>query len=227
MGLGGRGAEVLQQEVRTLSLSLGACPRGHHQDHLVDVHTRIAGGAWECALPANSQRALMPPALCQVEEHSGKKEMLHYYYKQRGFPGSSVVNNPPANGGAAGLIPGSGRSPGGGNGNPLQYSCLEKPMDRGAWWATVHGVANSQIHFMTKPTPIWIECFENTDCSDIIIIIVVDVLSASLLLSWKQVFIECCCSLLGAVWKPCKHCSCFCGLSHVILTIAIWGRHYC
>ena len=43
-----------------------------------------------------------------------------------------------------GLIPGSGRSPGGGNGSPLQYSCLENPMDRGAWQALVHGVANSQ-----------------------------------------------------------------------------------
>ena len=42
-----------------------------------------------------------------------------------------------------GSIPGSGRSPGEGNGNPLQYSCLENPMDRGAWWATVHGVADS------------------------------------------------------------------------------------
>ena len=44
---------------------------------------------------------------------------------------------------ATGLIPGSGRSPGGGNGYPLQYSCLENPMDRGAWRATVHGVAKS------------------------------------------------------------------------------------
>ena len=43
-----------------------------------------------------------------------------------------------------GPIPGLGRSPGGGNGNPLQYSCLENPMDRGAWWATVQGVAKSQ-----------------------------------------------------------------------------------
>ena len=42
------------------------------------------------------------------------------------------------------MIPGSGRSPGEGNGNPLQYSCLENPMDRGAWWATVHGVAKSR-----------------------------------------------------------------------------------
>ena len=44
----------------------------------------------------------------------------------------------------AGSIPGSERSPGGGNGNPLQYSCLGNPMDRGAWWATVHRVAKSQ-----------------------------------------------------------------------------------
>ena len=54
-----------------------------------------------------------------------------------------VVKNPPANAGGDGLIPGSGRSPGGGNGNPLQYSCLENPVDRGAWWATVHGVAET------------------------------------------------------------------------------------
>ena len=46
--------------------------------------------------------------------------------------------------GDPGLIPGSGRSPGEGNSNPLQYSCLENPMDRGAWWATVHGVAKSR-----------------------------------------------------------------------------------
>ena len=45
---------------------------------------------------------------------------------------------------AAGLIPGSGRSPGIGNGNPVQYSCLENPMDRGAWWAIVHGIAKSE-----------------------------------------------------------------------------------
>ena len=52
-----------------------------------------------------------------------------------------MVKNPPANVGDLGLIPGLGRSPGRGNGNPLQYSCLENLMDRGALWATVHGVA--------------------------------------------------------------------------------------
>ena len=51
-----------------------------------------------------------------------------------------MVKNPPANERDLALIPGWGRSPGEGNGNPLQYSCLENPMDRRAWWATVHGV---------------------------------------------------------------------------------------
>ena len=61
-----------------------------------------------------------------------------------GFPGSSVVKNPPASAGDAGLIPGWGRARGEGNGNPLQYSYLENPMDREAWWATVHGGLKSQ-----------------------------------------------------------------------------------
>ena len=58
-----------------------------------------------------------------------------------------AVKNPPVNAGDirdVGLIPGSGRSPGGGHGNPLQYSCLENPMDGGAWWAAVHGVSKSR-----------------------------------------------------------------------------------
>ena len=56
------------------------------------------------------------------------------------FPRGSTVKYPPANTGDTNSITRSGRSPGGGNGNPLQYSCLENPMDRGAWQATVHGV---------------------------------------------------------------------------------------
>ena len=60
-----------------------------------------------------------------------------------------MVKNLPAKVGDAGLIPGLKRSPGGGNGNPLQYSCLENPIDRGAWWATVHGVTKSQTEVST------------------------------------------------------------------------------
>ena len=55
------------------------------------------------------------------------------------------VKNLPANTGDTGLIPGSGRSPGEENGNSLQYYCLDNPMDRGAWWATVHGVTVSDM----------------------------------------------------------------------------------
>ena len=55
--------------------------------------------------------------------------------------------------GDAGSVPGSGRSPGEGNGNPLQYSCLGNPMDRGAWWATVRGVTRVRHDLVTKPPP--------------------------------------------------------------------------
>ena len=58
------------------------------------------------------------------------------------FSGDAEVKNLPANAGGAGLIPGSGRTPEGENDNALQYSCLGNPMDRGAWWAIVHGVTS-------------------------------------------------------------------------------------
>ena len=57
-----------------------------------------------------------------------------------GFPGGSVVKKPLVNAGDISSTPSLGRSPGEGNGYPLQYSCVGNPMDRGAWWATVHGV---------------------------------------------------------------------------------------
>ena len=61
-----------------------------------------------------------------------KKSVTKYYTFRQGFPGGGLVRNPPANAGAVGLIPGSGRSSGEGNGNPPQYSCLEDSMDREA-----------------------------------------------------------------------------------------------
>ena len=73
-----------------------------------------------------------------------------------GFPGGSVVKNPPANSGVAGdagLNPVSGRSPGGGNGNSLQYSCLKNPVDRGAWQPTVHGVTKELNTTEHVPVP--------------------------------------------------------------------------
>ena len=62
-----------------------------------------------------------------------------------GFPGGMSGKEPTCNAGDVGSIPGSGRSPGEGHGNPLHCSCLENPMDRGAWWATVHGVAETGL----------------------------------------------------------------------------------
>ena len=73
-----------------------------------------------------------------------------------GFPGGSVVRNLPANAGTAGdvgSIPGSGRAPGGGNGNPPQDSCLGNLLERGAWWATVYWVAKSGNNLVSKQPP--------------------------------------------------------------------------
>ena len=80
----------------------------------------------------------------QIKIHKFTGFFIHYNF---GFPHGSVVKHLPGyegNAGDAGLITGSGRPSGGGNGNPLQYSCLENPMDRGAWQATVCGVAKSR-----------------------------------------------------------------------------------
>ena len=78
-----------------------------------------------------------------------------------GFPGGSVGKSSACNlrdKGDAGSIPGLGRSPGGEHGNPLQYSCLENPVDRGAWWATVHGVTESQTLLRTHACVLNMEC---------------------------------------------------------------------
>ena len=76
---------------------------------------------------------------CATDMRSGVR-----YAGLEGTSGGSDSKEPASNAGDAGSILGSGRSPGKGNGNPLQYPCLENPMDRGAWWATVHGVAKSR-----------------------------------------------------------------------------------
>ena len=70
--------------------------------------------------------------------------------QQLGLPGGSHGRESDCNAGHLDSIPGLGRSPGKGHGNPLQYSCLENPIDRGAWWTTVHGVTNSWADWVTK-----------------------------------------------------------------------------
>ena len=79
-------------------------------------------------------------------EKNLKKIDMQVFTTEMGFPNGTVVKNKPANAGGEGdtdLIPGLGRSPGGSYGNPFQYFCLENPMDRGAWQATVHRVSKS------------------------------------------------------------------------------------
>ena len=95
-----------------------------------------------CSVMSSSLRphGLQPASLLCPWNSPGKNIEVGCHYLLQ------VVKNPPANAGDLrdeGSIPGSGRSPGGEYGNPLQYSCLENTMDRGAWWATVHGVAKS------------------------------------------------------------------------------------
>ena len=80
------------------------------------------------------------------------------------FPGGSVVKNPPANTGDTGLIPGQGRSSGEGNGNPLQYSCLGNPMDRGAWCAAVYGVTRVGHNWVTKQHSVVRACVRACVC---------------------------------------------------------------
>ena len=77
---------------------------------------------------------------CPIQE----SYCFKYYYLYLGFPGGSDSKESACNVRDRGSIPGLGRSPGEGNGNSLQYSCLENPMDRGAWWATVRGITKSQ-----------------------------------------------------------------------------------
>ena len=102
-------------------------------------------GALDCPIPG---------AMAQRAQSSGSWEGAHsepFNFVLLGLSSllswaslAQMVKNPPANSGDVGSVLGLRRSPGEGNGYPLQYSCLESPMDRGAWWATVYGVTKSQ-----------------------------------------------------------------------------------
>ena len=84
--------------------------------------------------------SLLPSCIIENDQ-----QLMASYGSNWGFPGGSVVKSPSSNWGDA-----AGRSPGRGNGNSPQYSCLENPMDRGAWWATVHGVTESQTQLTDR-----------------------------------------------------------------------------
>ena len=85
-----------------------------------------------------------PPGSSVPEDSPGKNTEVDCHALLQGiFPGSSDGKKPACNAGDLSSILGLGRSPGGGHDNPLQYSCLENPMNIGAWWATVHGAAKS------------------------------------------------------------------------------------
>ena len=86
---------------------------------------------------------------------------VHEYWMHVFFPHSSVSKELACSAGDLSSIPGLGRSPGEGNGNPLQYSCLEHPMDRVAWWAIVHGVARVGHDLATKSPPPFLHYAEN------------------------------------------------------------------
>ena len=110
--------------------------------HLLTTETIAAGKLKDFTVPTES-------------EFSGATKT------EVGFPGGAVIKNPHTNAGDArdwGLIPGSGRCPKIGNGNPLQYSCLGNPMERGAWRATVHRVANSWTCQSTEHTHTNLKC---------------------------------------------------------------------
>ena len=89
------------------------------------------GGAWWAAVDGVANRKT------RLKRLSSSSSIIDL----QGFPHSSVGKESAGNTGHTGLIPGLGRCPGEGNGNPFQYSCLENPTDRGAWQATVHGIA--------------------------------------------------------------------------------------
>ena len=115
------------------------------------------------------RRAWQPISIFLPEESYGKRSLAGYspqgckessdwndlarmHFLLWDFPDGSVIKNPPANTRDAGLIPGLGRSPGEGDDNPLQYSCPGNPIDRGAWWVPVHGVAKESAQLSDKTT---------------------------------------------------------------------------
>ena len=100
--------------------------------------------SWGCCELENCPARYMLRESWSQQSVRKLKLYKHRALQTLGFPHSSVSKESACSAGDPGSIPGLGRSPREGNGNPLQYSCLENSMDRGAWWATAHGVAKSR-----------------------------------------------------------------------------------
>ena len=142
----------LMQRIDSLekTLMLGKIERqeekGTTEDEMVGWHHWFNGhGFWWTTGVGDGQGGLACCGSWGLKESDMTERLNWTELKKQGFPGSAGVKNPLANAGNTSLIPGSGRSPAVQYGNPLQYSCLGNPMDRGAWWATIHRAANSQI----------------------------------------------------------------------------------
>ena len=129
LAYGNRATECIRKE---------ASVRRPHRDHCQEPQARVLRAE-------NSAAILGEDQLTRSRASSNCLRRIRWNCKGwQGFPGGSVVKNPPANAGEAGSTPGSGRSPGKRDGNPFQYSCLENPMDREAWRATFYGITKSQ-----------------------------------------------------------------------------------
>ena len=114
----------------------------------LQTHTCNINLPWSLTYCLLAQLSCYKPTDAFTEPESVSLGLLHPSYD---YPGGSVVKNPPTTAGDVGSFSGSGRSPGKENGNTLQYSCLGNPMDRGAWWATVHRVARLDIKTIPLP----------------------------------------------------------------------------
>ena len=133
---------------------VGYSPWGHKESDIIEVTEQSRDSNKQTSMNAGNTEWLNWLCVCAVtvielssiilaKDWSKSFKLFFPEYRYSGFPGASVVKNLPANAGDMDLIPRPGRFPGEGNGNSLQNSCLGNAMDRGAWWATVHGVGKS------------------------------------------------------------------------------------
>ena len=139
-------------EIFRKNMCLIACIPPSPKSHLYWVSPLLLWSSF-----SKLSRVLSPrrqSSFCPKENLTGNPHIVDFFFKYAyiGFPGGSEVKASARNAGDPDSIPGSGRSPGEGSGNPLQYSCLENSTDGGAWWAIVHGVAKSwtrlsDLHF--------------------------------------------------------------------------------